>query len=201
MATPKLFKSFNHEQSKQVYLDGGLSGHNNPIVIADTEYRAICSGSKLSAQYPDFIVSVGTGLGERIHSGKKSTRPRKRKKDSVRNRTKALRDPVMSSIDSQRAWDEYINLVPASSQSAFIRINPELNEDIPEIDDFTRMYSLQTAVRTYLMRDNQIDRISGRLIATLFYFEVSEISPSHSGGEYVALGMVPVPTSVSLAVA
>src|SRR5438034_2510556 len=146
MATPKLFKSFNHEQSKQIYRDGGLSGHNNPIVIADTEYRAICAGSKLPAQYPDLIVSVGTGLHDRSHSGKKSTRPRKRKNDSVRSRTKALRDPVMSSMDSQRAWDEFVSLVPASSRSAFIRINPELNEDLPEIDDFNRIYSLQTMV-------------------------------------------------------
>src|SRR5262245_12125826 len=195
MATPRLFKPFRHEPSKQVYLDGGLSGHNNPIAIADTEHRAICHGSSFSARYPDFILSLGTGLDNRPRLVKKNTHPRKRNNYSVRIRTKIIRDPATSAADSQRAWDEYISLVPAASRSAFIRVNPEMNEDLPEIDDFSCMNSLQAVVRTHLLKDNQIEQIAGRLIAALFYFELSDVSPSYSGVEHIAQGMLHLLTS------
>lgn len=58
-AAPRIFKPFHHEGSKQTYLDGAVY-HNNPVGIADSEWRLIW-GSNLCS-HPDVVLSLGTGF-------------------------------------------------------------------------------------------------------------------------------------------
>jgi hypothetical protein len=61
MAIPKLLKHVHHRPSKKVYFDSERSYHNQ-ILLANKEHKIISAGDGLSIDYPDVVVSLGTGF-------------------------------------------------------------------------------------------------------------------------------------------
>src|SRR5271170_5714665 len=173
MAIPKLFKPFHHEPSKQVYFDGAPS-HNNPILIAHNEYKITWTGYGFAPDYPDIVLSIGTGL----------------ETESSRN--------SQDTTECDNAWDDYINLLPISDPgSRFVRLNPAFSEALPAPDDTGRMKSLQNLVRSCINGD-QIKRLAAQLFATLFYFESSDTILETSDNQFLVQGKLLRPCSSKL---
>jgi hypothetical protein len=61
MAMPKLFKTSQNGRSKHLYLEGADLRHN-PILVAHNEYKIASTGSGVEIEYPDVVLSLGTGL-------------------------------------------------------------------------------------------------------------------------------------------
>lgn len=168
-----MFKPLCHGPSKLVYTDGAIY-HNNPIQIADKERKLIWPD--LKNEYPDLIVSIGTTYNSASRlSTEKAASPRL----GVLSHGKALYriavDHIASTLDSEKAWHSYMSVLqPPSNHSAkYIRLNPQLDEDPPRLDEVERMMYIQEVVREMSGSDNRIQKVALRLIASSFYFENS----------------------------
>src|SRR5205814_1234687 len=111
MAIPKIFKPFHHEPSKQVYFDGAPS-HHNPILIAHNEYKIIWTGYSFAPDYPDIVVSIGTGLETESSQNSQDTdrisiMSRVRGRAGRRAQQRASRGQIAFSADGHNAWDDY----------------------------------------------------------------------------------------------
>ncbi|OJD31446.1 lysophospholipase-like protein [Diplodia corticola] len=178
-AAPRFFKSFNHEPSRQVYLDGALY-HNNPIAIAQRENNLIWP--EQPSEFPDVVVSLGTGASLRdrqVNSDHLMTPQQSRRGifSYGKSLIKIAKDIIDSSLDCEKTWEAYINGLPKTCESSrFVRINPEV-ADLPQLDDIGEMKSLQTRVQNKLQNPRYEDilrRLAMRLVATSFFFEVQE---------------------------
>ena len=100
-------------------------------------------------------------------------------------------DHIASALDSEKAWHSYMNVLqpPSNHRSKYIRINPQLNEDPPRLDDVERMSYIQEMVREMLISDDKIQRVALRLIASSFYFEKSQSVDATSDGRVQIKGM------------
>ena len=184
-----MFKPLCHGPSKQVYTDGAIY-HNNPIQIADKERKLIWPD--LENDCPDLVVSVGTTYNSAPRSStEKVAVPRL----GVFSHGKALYriavDHIASALDSEKTWDSYMNVLqpPSNHRSKHIRINPQLNEDPPRLDEVERMSYIQNKVREMLISDNKVQKVALRLIASSFYFEKSQSVDVTSDGRVQIRGM------------
>jgi len=184
-AAPKTFKPYYHEASKQTYLDGAL-WHNNPINIADRERKLIWP--ELREDYPDIVVSVGTTFSSRLHRQESEraaavATPRRGVYNHISALLKIAKDHVFSSFNSERIWIEFKSGIPKSVEwSRFVRLNPELTEDPPLLDEVHKMKALQSTVRSKMAQDACVKRLALQLLATSFYFELAgPISETDSG--------------------
>ena len=84
-------------------------------------------------------------------------------------------DHIASTLDSEKTWRSYIDILdpPLSQKGRYVRINPQLEEDPPRLDEVDRLPYIQEAVRDMLSTDVTIQNIALRLIASSFYFEKS----------------------------
>ena len=178
-----------HGPSKQVYTDGAIY-HNNPIQIADKERKLIWPD--LENEYPDLIVSVGTTYNSAARlSAEKAALPRL----GVFSHGKALYriavDHIASALDSEKTWHSYMNVLqpPSNYRTKYVRINPQLNEDPPRLDEVERMSYIQDIVREILGSDEKIPKVALRLIASSFYFEKSQSVEIASDGSVHIRGM------------
>ena len=184
-ATTQLFKPFHHEPSKQFFANDPLSG---TITVAALEWRAIWHD--LGQDYPDILLSVGTGYSRTLRS---PTIKEQRKSASwigkIAPGKLGLKSPNEALlVDRQSAWDAYNTQLPDSTLGRFIRLNPEFGEDLPAVDDVGGMKSLQRMVREHTGISAEIRRLAPRLVASLFYFELSEPILEAPGGSFVAKG-------------
>lgn len=186
MAIPKIFKPFHHEPSKQVYFDDA-SSHPNPILIAHKEYEIIWTGYDFAPEYPDIVVSIGTGLETKPRQNSHDTDGKSiisRKKGRTSKKTQQIAFPT----DYHDSWDDYLNLLPISAPaSRFVRLNPVFSEDLPAPDDIGGMKSLENLIQTYV-DDDEIKRIAAQLFATLFYFESSDTILETSDNQLLVQG-------------
>jgi len=182
-AAPKIFKPFHHEPSKQSYLDGAIY-HNNPIQIADKERKNLWPSMK--AEFPDVVVSIGTGYGPPQSKPVLSSPP---PQVGVLSHGKSLykiaTDHIASALDSQKAWDTYISILqpPPEHMTRYVRLNPQLREDPPNLDDVDQIQRIKSTVRTQMATNGQIQRLAHQLVASCFYFEKSaaaELQPDNS---------------------
>ena len=161
----------SHGPSKQIYSDGAIY-HSNPIQIADKERKLIWPD--LEKAYPDIIVSVGTSLGPlQDPADEKTPSPRLNVFSHGRLSYKSGIDQICAGYNSEKTWLSYMSVLqPASSQRyRFVRLNPQLEEEPPRMDEIDRMLYLQKIVQTKLSSDNNIQRVAHHLIASSFYFE------------------------------
>jgi hypothetical protein len=192
MAIPKLFKPFHHEPSKQVYFDGAPFQHN-PILIAHNEYKITWTGYGFAPDYPDIVVSIGTGLETESSRNSQdtdriSTMSRVKGHASRKTQQWASRNQIAFSAHCDNAWDDYLNLLPISDLgSRFVRLNPAFSDVLPAPDDIGRMMSLQNLVRSCIDGD-QIKRLAAQLFATLFYFESSDTILETSDNQFLVQG-------------
>ncbi len=188
-AAPRLFKPLCHGPSKQVYIDGAIY-HNNPIQVADKERKLIWP--ELEDIYPDLIVSAGTTYNSAARlSAEKAASPRL----GVFSHGKALyriaMDHIASALDSEKAWHSYMNVLqpPSNHRAKYIRLNPQLNEDPPRLDEVESMPYIQDVVREMSNSDNRIQKVALRLIASSFYFEKSQSVEVASNGTVQIKGL------------
>jgi hypothetical protein len=191
MAIPKLFKHVHHRPSKKVYLDSEHSYHN-PILLANKEYKIISAGDGLAIDYPDIVVSLGTGLetnwGQNSkNSYKASIVSRLKGPVSAKAQQRDTKGQISSSAEGDNEWDDYLNLLPISAPSSrFVRLNPKLEEGLPAPDDIGDMKALQT--QDYYAHGDKIKRLTGQLFATLFYFECPDTIPKITDKQLLVQG-------------
>ena len=181
-----MFKSFVHEPSKQVYTDGAIY-HNNPIQIADKERKLIWP--ELENEPPDIIVSVGTCYNQATRSPtEKALSPFSPRPGIIsygKSLMKIATDHIACALDSEKTWRSYMNVLqpPPNQRARYLRINPELRENPPRLDEVDRLPYIQEVVREIYSTDVTIQTIALRLIASSFYFEKSqpvELAPDGS---------------------
>lgn len=173
-AAPTYFKALCHESSKQVFWDGGVY-HNNPINIAERERKLIWPD--LADQEPDILVSIGTmfcGKPEPKRMAKWVSSP-KGIVAHFRFLAKMASDHLHTSLDSQRTWEDFVSVRRPSDKntSRYIRLNHELDEQPPKMDEVDQMQYLEEVARYRFGGDQSIKMLARRLVATSFYFEVT----------------------------
>lgn len=181
-AAPTIFKPLCHHASKQTYTDGALY-HNNPIQIADKERKLIWPN--MEAEWPGIVVSIGTGFS-------RNSRPTDDKSMPLRwgvfshgkSLYKIAKNHIAMSLDSEATWETYMNILqpPSIHRSRYVRLNLELAEDPPKLDDLPQMKYLQDLTRDKFMNDSRIQSVALQLIASSFYFEKS--APAASKGDH-----------------
>lgn len=187
-----MFKPFCHEPSKQVYTDGAIY-HNNPIQIADKERKLIWPD--LENEYPDIVVSVGTSYNPAARSFAEKTLSPLSPRLGVYRHGKSLMkiaiDHIASGLDSEKIWHSYMNVLhPTPDQKArYIRINPQLKENPPAMDEVERLPYIKEVVREMLSTDVSIQNVALRLVASSFYFERSHAVELASDGSVRIKGL------------
>ena len=189
-----MFKPYCHGPSKQVYTDGAIY-HNNPITIADKEWKLIWP--ELENDSPDIVVSVGTSYNPaaRLSSEKALSplSPRLGVFSHGKSLMKIAIDHIASSLDSEKAWRSYMDVLnpPPNQKPRYIRINPQLNENPPGLDEVNRLPYIQEVVREMSSTNVSIQNVALRLIASSFYFEKSQPVELSSDGSIHVKGLFP----------
>lgn len=168
------------------------------ITVAGLEWKEIWP--ELEQEYPDILLSLGSGY--------RLTSPSVASNNVWRNSTRlmqaiapgAKRSAASSNIlefGGQSGWDAYTSQLSDFAMSRFFRLDPEFCDPLPAIDDVARLKSLQRKVQEHMGIRNQIRRLVSQLVASLFYFELSEPIGKGLGDDFVAKGTT-MPTSLSL---
>ena len=168
-------------------MDGALY-HNNPIKIADREWKLIWSNEL--CEYPDVVLSLGTAFNPHARRVpvKKSSSVKLGVLSHGMSLMKIAKDHIEDSLDCEKTWCEYVSLLSANaSSSRFVRYNIALTEDPPTLDDLHSMKRLQDYVRTQLSNDSfRLKKLAMQLMATSFYFETSRIQQFTENGATVS---------------
>lgn len=180
-----------HEASKQVYTDGAIY-HNNPIKIAHQERKLLWP--YLSDGPADILVSVGTSYNPDSVRREKMQRTSTLKLGGLNHAIELVKiatDHIASSLDSEKAWHEYLEVLnprPQWHRRRYIRLNHRLSEDPPKLDKVNRMDNLQSLTRDRMLENKDIERTALQLIATCFYFEKTGQVDDLSGQGYEITG-------------
>lgn len=102
-------------------------------------------------------------------------------------------DHIASSLDSEKAWRSYMEVLnpPPNQKARYIRINPQLNENPPGLDEVDRLPYIQEVVRGMSSTNVSIQDVALRLIASSFYFEKSQPVELSSDGSIHVKGLFP----------
>jgi hypothetical protein len=188
-AAPRIFRSMCHEASKQVYTDGGIY-HNNPINIADQERKLIWP--QLADEPPDIILSIGTSYNSLSVPRKAVQSPTLRRGliNHGKQLLKIVMDHIASTLDCERVWEEYMEVLNPSSRDEYryVRLNPDLLENPPALDQVNKMKPLLEMVRRQMQKHKRIDEVACQLIASSFYFEKSGPIETLPDGGFECLG-------------
>lgn len=180
-AAPKIFKLFYHQLSKQNYVDGAIY-HNNPIEIANKERKFIWPNMK--DDYPDIVVSVGTTIRSNSrHPSQLTSPPRNGVLSHWKSLYKMAAERIASGLDPKKAWDNSMSVLqpfPIDRQR-YVRLNPQLSDELPRLDEVDRVIPLQELVRERWRDDRKILQVAVQLIASSFYFETSAPLESVAG--------------------
>ncbi|KAI9759344.1 MAG: hypothetical protein M4579_002402 [Chaenotheca gracillima] len=170
-ATPSYFKTFEHKPSRRSYQDDALRS-NNPIQMADSERKLTWPNAQDSS--PDIVLSLGTGsLSEFSRSfGPQPTSPL----GGIfnRNQTKMQLDNIGLAGESERMWNEFIELRREEKRDddRYHRIDPELRH-LPRPDDLNSFAQLQCDIRDCAIPAQSLRNIASQLLSSCFYFEQS----------------------------
>lgn len=155
-------------------MDGALY-HNNPIRIADTEWKLIWSRGPIT--HPDIMLSLGTGLAP--DPDERSLKSPISRRGLIRNGKMLLKiatDHIADALDCEKTWRDYTRpLLVHESSSRFIRYNVELDGDLPSLDDVKALQPLHEEVAKKVSQDARITNLAFQLVATCFYFDVERI--------------------------
>ena len=188
-AAPRIFKPFCHQLSKQTYADGAIY-YNNPIEIADKERKLIWPN--MEDEYPDIVVSVGTTLRLNPRElSQPSSPPRVGVLSHGKSLYKMAVDRIASTLDSEKTWDNYISVLqpPPIYRPRYVRLNPQLKQEPPRLDEVHRMIPLQKLIRERWRDDRKLRQVAVQLIASSFYFEISAPVESVEGETFRCKGL------------
>jgi hypothetical protein len=193
MSTPKLFKPFLHEATKNFY--SSATQHMNPIYIADSERRIF----KKELQYPeapDLILSLGASVEEDLldHSSCASsmvseTAPSCSCETVGRKGSKKHPRRNASPVRCQATSDNFVHDFPSSATShlRFIRFNPPASHKLPQSDNLSSIEELKSTIQ---IDRNEVKSLAAKLLATLFYYETVGDIAQQADGTWVSTGMI-----------
>lgn len=196
MATPRLFKPFFHEETKQIY-SSAKPRHLNPIHLADSE-RRILKQDLDCPDAPDLIVSLGTAVEEDLiehtcvsHSVSSSNVSEISTVCNCAKRKSRSHKRNSSSVRCQTTSDDFIRDFPTSATShlRFVRFNPPAAEKLPQGDDIKSLESLRKTVHDQIDK-SEVKALAAKLLATLFYFETQQDLAQQADGQWVSIGMI-----------
>ena len=89
-------------------------------------------------------------------------------------------------LNAEMAWNEFCDdILESSSETTdklkYIRINPDLGDDVPSLDEKKQIFKLQTKTKAILQSPEmkaKIHNTANRLVASLFYYE-RKSPPTH----------------------
>ena len=167
--------------------------HVNPIQIADKERKLLWP--KLRDECPDLTLSIGTTFRAPIPplSPEAKVLPRTGGLAYGKSLYKTPVDHIQGPSDAEKAWTTYMSVLqpPRDYHDRYIRINPPLSEEPPDLDDVDRMQYIQELVRGQLRRDDRIHQVALQLVATCFYFEKLAPVEKSSENDYLCKGWTP----------
>ncbi|KAH0558950.1 hypothetical protein GP486_004425 [Trichoglossum hirsutum] len=169
---PTIFENFRHAPSNQTYQGGGLR-YNNPIEIADAEYK--CIWPEREDCLPDIALSVGFGFDPKTSRSTRRLSGTTRLKDFFSNsKSIGLLDPVRSSLECERVWKHYLTRLRLKypDYERYVRLSPELGSPPPKLDEVEQIKGLREEIVS-LSGSLPIERLAQQLIATCFYFETN----------------------------
>ncbi|KAK2606241.1 hypothetical protein QQS21_003289 [Conoideocrella luteorostrata] len=182
-AAQPFFKPYEKPETKGMYLDGALY-HNCPVWVAHHEKRLIWGDD--GGRLPDLLVSVGTGCHKHGSTGEPAERlsPPNRKhktgKSSLLTQLYQTGSGRLGDIlNCNRIWESFLaenaqlhgRSIPGGEQR-YVRINPELGENVPRLDDVSMMDMVERKVTRYLQQNTKLFKETAhRLIASNFFFE------------------------------
>ncbi|KAI0965763.1 hypothetical protein F4678DRAFT_467205 [Xylaria arbuscula] len=194
-AAPGFFKPFLKARSSDIdsevfpeMMDGAIL-HNNPIVLAIEEARRL-SHLQGQRQIPDLVLSVGTGLPKyrptqedlAKSTGEKDVSVRRgkirRKTPFIRTLFTMISYQIQLNLDSERrwvAWSEPFLRDPQWKERLY-RLNPDLGEEPPAMDDVEKIKSLSNNVAGWIENhaevQEEVNEIACSLVASSFYLEL-----------------------------
>ena len=125
---------------------------------------------------PDILLSIGSGFCGKLKSPRRPLRTVR--KMGIGSHLKAFYriavDHIESSLDSEQAWRTYLALVSPEKDQwwRYRRLNVELNEAPPKLDDVDSMPELQRTARHRWKSDEEcVTSIAKQLVASSFFFE------------------------------
>lgn len=187
-AAPTYYKPFPHKPSKHTYIDGGI-WHNNPVNIADSERKLIWADT--AHLPPDILLSIGSSCCQTLPTPKRPSKAVRRRGigSNIKAYYRIAVDHIESSLDSEKIWREYLErLSPSQEQRCrYRRLNVELEEAPPKLDDVDSIDELQTAARKQWSRDSRISDVAQDLIASSFYFEKVKVA-TEDDESYICTG-------------
>ncbi|KAI9158039.1 Calcium-independent phospholipase A2-gamma [Paramyrothecium foliicola] len=164
-------------------LDGALR-HNNPIYLAIEETRRLATAQNQHV-VPDVVLSLGTGLPKHVnHEEDVSLKFLKGQADVPYKKQPFLRAvftmisyQIKLNLDTEdrwKGWSEPLKHDPMWRDRLF-RLNPDLGEQPPPMDDVSKVQSLQNNVigwiETNIEARDLINEVVCSLVASCFYFE------------------------------
>lgn len=159
-------------------MDGAVN-YNNPIFVADAEWTLLWP----EHSRPDIMLSIGTGF----ERGNNEIREDIETVDQgyISSLTEFVAHMTKQSTNSERIWQEFLN--SRSSDEAtlaerYFRLNVEfLYKSLPPLDGVSDMQNMEAAAALYCQHNSEwIASISNKLISTLFYLRIDEVSADSS---------------------
>jgi hypothetical protein len=156
-----------------MYMDGALF-HNNPIKVADKEWKLIWETNK-SLQL-DIMLSLGTGYREQ----QRQTQPtngslRRGFLSHAKFLHQIAQDHIADALDCEKAFDDHVTSFHTELREKFVRYNVKV-DDLPVLDDVQALNSLQITTKDHLLKhSSSIKKLALQLIATSFYFETERV--------------------------
>lgn len=171
MSNQLFFNPFKHKSSNEVYSHEN-SNVSNPIIMADTEYKAIWRDAP--SNYPDLLLWIGTGtadteipLSERPSSRNPSVKP---KKDSLKKMKQKQSHSRSVEERQEKIWDDYLNSLPVDAPTSnFTHLNVHVPE-VPASDDIDSLDFFHNMARKFI-DESEIRTLASRIFATFFYFD------------------------------
>ena len=137
------------------------------------------------------ILSLGTTYNSAVKASTESSAGSRGVLSHGKSLYRIAVDHIASSLDSEKTWHSYMSVLQPlrADRARYVRINPQLSEDPPRLDEVGRLAYIQEKVRTMLLSDNKIQRVALQLIASSFYFEKSNATELKEDGSVLCKGM------------
>ncbi|KAK5690095.1 hypothetical protein LTS12_028828, partial [Elasticomyces elasticus] len=160
--------------------DGALR-HNNPVNIA------LWEGSRIWARdtQRDVVLSLGTGTGPEVVSPQK-TPVRTTFRDGFIPR---LCRSFITGLDGEMTWKHLLNHMEKDAEHRYFRLNVQLGDCEPRLDDITSMAKLSEDVISS-KNDHQLTEIKFALLASSFFFELKRAPKFDASGFYICQGEI-----------
>ena len=98
---------------------------------------------------------------------------------------------IATSIECERIWSSFTaNLPKHVKLSRFVRLDPELGVDVPQLDEVAHMERLRRSARQQLQQDVRVKTLAVQLVAALFYWETFRQATVTEGGKVALEGRI-----------